>query len=193
LRRETEKTETFLRHLRPLEGGLEGYCRRLLHDQNDVPDVPQSPIANAYRDFHLYAERTNFRAWVFRNVHLEIQNCNRNYQRHRRESLPEELSAEDAWDLALAEPLFKALLEDPDRILNGCDDVVSHALKQFSFLERSVLLLQAVGGFKYREIDEILQIPIGTVMSSLARSRLRLSQRLVEYGLERRLLAPEET
>jgi RNA polymerase sigma-70 factor (ECF subfamily) len=186
------KAENFLSHLEPLRGGLEAYCRRSLRAVNDVPDVLQSAIANAYRDFHLYAEGTNFRAWIFRYVHLEIQNWNRKHDRTRHEELPADLSVEDAWQLALDEPLFKILLDDPDLILDRCDAVLSEAVRALSSLERSVLLLHAVGAFKYREIADILQVPIGTVMSSLARCRLRLRQRLVEYGVERGLLKPEE-
>ena len=59
-------------------------------------------------------------------------------------------------------------------------------------LERAALLLQALGEFKYREIAAILQVPIGTVMSGLARCRLRLRRQLIEYGKKRGLLKPEE-
>ena len=186
------RDESFLRHLEPLQGALEAYCRRSLHDPNAVPDVLQSAIANAYRDFHLYAEGTNFRAWIFRYVHLEIQNWNRKHERTQHKELPADLSVEDAWQLTLDEPLFKVLLDDPDLILDRCDAVLSEAVNALPPTERSVLLLQAVGEFKYREIADILQVPIGTVMSSLARCRLRLRQRLVAYGVERGLLKPEE-
>lgn len=186
------KAENFMRHLEPLQGALEAYCRRSLHDRNVIRDVLQSAIANAYRDFHLYAEGTNFRAWIYRYVHLEIQNCNRKFERTRHEELPPDLSVEEAWQLALDEPLFKVLLDDPDLILDRCDTVLAEAVKALSPLERSALLLYAIGEFKYREIADILQVPIGTVMSSLARCRLRLRQCLVEFGVERGLLKSEE-
>ncbi len=186
------KAENFLRHLEPLQAALESYCRRSLRDSNAILDVLQSAVANAYRDFHLYAEGTNFRAWIFRFVHLEILNCNRKHERTRHEELSADLSAEDAWELALDEPLFKVLLDDPDAVLEQCDAVLAQALRELVPLERAVLLLQAIGEFKYREIADILQVPLGTVMSSLARCRVRLRQRLVEYGEERGLLKPEE-
>ncbi len=171
-----------MRHLEPIQGALESYCRRLLNDPNAVSDVLQSAIANAYRDFHLYAEGTDFRAWIFRYVHLQILNCNRKYSRTRHEELPANLSVEDTWQLALDEPLFKVLLDDPEPVLDQCEAMVAQAIHDLAPQERAVFLLQAIGDFKYREIAEILQVPIGTVMSSLARSRLRLRQRLVQYG-----------
>jgi len=188
LRKRFDKAEKFMRHLEPLQGALEAYCRRLLYDPNAVPDVLQSAVANAYRDFHLYVEGTNFRAWSFRYVHLEIQNCNRKYAQTRHQELPADLFVEDVWQLALDEPLLKVLLDDPDPVLERCDAVLAQAVRELAPLERGVLLLQAIGEFKYREIAEILQVPIGTVMSTLARSRERLRQRLVQYGDERGLL-----
>ncbi len=187
------KAENFMRHLEPLQGALEAYCRRSLNDPNSVRDVLQSAIANAYRDFHLYVEGTNFRAWIFRYVHLESLNCNRKYARTRHEELSTDLSVEDAWQLALDEPLFKVLLDDPDAVLDQCDAVIAQAVRELSPLDRAILLLQAIGEFKYREIAEILQVPIGTVMSILARGRVRLRQRLVHYGEEHGLLRPGET
>jgi len=187
------KAENFMRHLEPLQGALEAYCRRSLHDPNSLRDVLQSALANAFRDFHLYVEGTNFRAWIFRYVHLETLNCNRKFARTRHEELPADLSAEDVWQLALDEPLFKVLLDDPDAVLDQCDAALAQAVREMASLERAVLLLQAIGEFKYREIAEILQVPVGTVMSTLARSRVRLRQRLVQCGEELGLLRPGQT
>ena len=186
------KTERFMRHLEPLQGALESYCRRSLRDRNAIADVLQSAVGNAFRDFHLYAEGSNFRAWIFRYVHLEIQNWNRKHDRTKHEELPAELAVEDAWELALNEPLFKVLLDDPEAVLDQCDAALAQAIGDLATVERAVLLLHGIGEFKYREIAEILQVPIGTVMGSLARCRLRLRQQLVEYGAELRLLKPEE-
>jgi RNA polymerase sigma-70 factor (ECF subfamily) len=193
LGKERAKAENFMQHLGPLQGALEGYCRRSLHDPNALQDVLQSTVANAYRDFHLYVEGTNFRAWIFRYAHLETLNCNRKSARTRHEELPADLSVEDAWQLVLDEPLLKVLLDDPDQVLERCDALLAQAVRELAPLERGVFLLQAIGEFKYREIAEILQVPIGTVMSTLARTRLRLRQRLVEYGEEDGLLKPDES
>ncbi|MCI0462280.1 MAG: sigma-70 family RNA polymerase sigma factor [Gemmataceae bacterium] len=182
------KAESFMRHLEPLQGALEAYCRRSVRDPNALPDVLQSAVANAYRDFHLYAEGTNFRAWIFRYLHLEVLNWNRRYQRTRHAELPADLSVEESWQLVLDEPLCKALLDDPDPVLDQCDAVLAEAIRDLTFQERAALLLQAVGEFKYREIAEILQVPIGTVMTSLARGRLRLRQRLAHFGAAHGLL-----
>jgi RNA polymerase sigma-70 factor (ECF subfamily) len=182
------KAETFLQHLEPLRGALEAYCRRSLQDRNEVLDVLQSAIANAYRDFHLYAQGTNFRAWIFRYLHLEVLSHNRRHGQTRHGKLPDDLAASEAFSQAPDEPLFEVLLDDPDLVLEQCDAAVAEAIRDLSPLERGAVLLLAIGEFKYREIADILQVPIGTVMSSLSRCRSRLRQRLVQFAEQRGLL-----
>lgn len=186
-----DKAGVFLEHLEPLQGALEGYCARWLHNRSDVEDVLQNAVARAFRDFDCYAEGTNFPAWLFRYVHLEILNWRRKQERTRHQELPAEIAVEEAWQMAVDEPLFKTLLDDPEVVLDRCDEVLAEAVRSLTTLERSVMLLQAIGDFKYREMADILQVPIGTVMSSLARARLRLRERLVQYGEEAGILKRE--
>ncbi len=178
----TTKEYRFMRLLEPLQGALAGYCRRSLHDRNSIADVLQSAVANSYRDFHLYAEGTNFRAWMFQYVHFEIQNANRKHERTSHFDFPVKLSVEDVWELALTEPLFTTLLQAPDQILDQCDQELASAVLELPPLERAVILLRSIGEFKYREISDILHVPIGTVMSCLARARIRLRQKLTQHG-----------
>lgn len=182
--RKDEIAKRFMANLEPHQPVLESYCRRFLYDRNDIADVLQSAISNSFEDFHRFVEGTNFRAWVFRFVHLEIQNANRKHHRLRHSELPQELTADEIWDFALNEPLFKVLLKAPGPLLQHCDQELTHALMNLNPLERAVVLLRAIGEFRYREIAEILQVPIGTVMSCLARARLRLRQQLIQFGRE---------
>jgi RNA polymerase sigma-70 factor (ECF subfamily) len=187
-RSQPAKADLFLCHLEPLQGRLEAFGRRSLYDIGALADVLQSAVANAFRDFHHYAEGTNFRAWIFRYVHLEICNRNRQSLRDRHQELPAELAEEASWRLLLDEPLYEVLLEDPDIVLEQCDDALAEAVRALPDGERAVFLLRVIGEFKYREIAEILDKPLGTVMSYLARSRLRLRERLTAYGEEQGLL-----
>lgn len=187
----TARADRFLEHLEPLRGPLEGYCRRSLADRNSIADVLQSAVANAFRDFDLYAEGTNFRAWIFAYVHREILNANRKYWRSRGEALPVEFPARDSGGLSDELPSGVALLEDPEGVLDQCDSLIAEKVRDLPEQERAVLLLQAIGEFKYREIADILDIPIGTVMSSLARCRAKLRRLLDDYAREQGLLKPE--
>ncbi|OGO35618.1 MAG: hypothetical protein A2Z03_09320 [Chloroflexi bacterium RBG_16_56_8] len=180
--RNAAKAEAFMRHLGPLQGVLEAFVRRALWDPNAVGDVLQGAIATAFRDFQMYVEGTNFRAWIFRFVHLEVLSTNRKLHRTQLAPLPEDVAKENVWEAEIDEPLFRQLLDDPEPVLERCDEALSQAIRDLPAAEREVLLLRAIGEFKYREIAEILQIPLGTVMSNLARSRTRLRQRLVEHA-----------
>lgn len=182
------KAESFLQHLEPLQGALEAYARRSLYDPGELADALQGAIVHAYRDFDRYAEGTNFRAWIFRYLHFQVQNCNRKHRSRSHAALPEEVAVEAGWEPGVAEPLLQVLLEDPDPVLEQCDAALARAVRSMPELSRAVLLLHAIGAFKYREIAEILQVPLGTVMSSLSRSRLVLRRELVQLGEEQGIL-----
>ncbi len=178
-----------MRHLDPLRGALEAYCRRSLWDRGEVADVLQSAITHAFRDFDLFAEGTNFRAWIFRYVNGEILNANRRAARAPQPlATPGEEQAKEGGTLTFEGPLAEALRDDPDTILDRCDDVLAKAIRDLPPGERAVLLLRSIGEFKYREMAEILGIPLGTVMTHLSRGRGRLRQRLAEFGKEHGLL-----
>lgn len=170
------------------------FARRSLRQSADVLDVLQSAIGNAYRDFDLYSEGTNFRAWIFRYVSHEAINRNRLARRHREVGLIKDVEEKPVAQVAEQDvALLEHLLDDPEAVLDHCDDVVSQALLDVPEMERHVLLLRAVGDFKYSEIADILDVQAGTVMGLLSRGRARLRQRLVEYAKEHRLLpSPEE-
>lgn len=183
-----DRAARFLQHLEPLKAALEAYCRRSVHDPSAVEDVLQEAVGKAFRDFHLYAEGTNFRAWIFRYLNLEIYAGNRSFHRERRAALAEEPTVDDIWEHAIDEPLIEQLLNQPERILSRCDEALAKAIAELSPLERSVLLLRAIGQFKHREMAEILEVPMGTIMSALSRARARLRLRLAEYARELGLL-----
>lgn len=190
---ESDKATRFWKHLEPLQGALESYCRQCLYDPQAVEDVLQDALAAAYRDFDLFAEGTSFRAWMYRYLNLTVLAANRRGQHSSRgiDGAPEPL-AEDDPALALDTSDLAALVESPEPVLDLCDEVLTGALRSLSELERSTLLLKSIGGFKYREIAEILGCPMGTVMSALSRARHRLRQELVEYGRQEGYLASNE-
>ncbi len=179
------KAEAFLELLRPVQGPLEIYCRRMLRDRSRVEDVLQSAVARAFAGFDRYAEGTNFKAWIFRFVTLEIFNCNRKQEPITLGEVPADLSAEESWDLVALDDCLAALLDNPEVVLEHFDDVVVKALAQLAPLERAVLLLRSIGELSYKEIHELLSIPLGSVMGYLSRARQRLRIALAEYATER--------
>ena len=178
-------------HLEPIQRQLTVYCARSLHQPNEASDVLQSAITVAFRDFDKYSEGTNFRAWLFRYVTLEI--LNRNRASHRLPKVLTEESPQPASRLDLTSFRLETLLDDPEAVLDHCDDLVARCVWELTPQERNILLLRAIGDFKYREIAEILEIPIGTVMGLLSRARSQLRDRLLQYARERGLLSKGES
>lgn len=163
---------------------------RALLRPDETADVLQSAIGSAFRDFDRYAEGTNFRAWMFRYVALETLNRNRAIRR-----LPTELGEMDPVQKGLAALnsfQMHGLLDDPETVLDHCDGVVASSVNELTEQERRIFLLRAIGEFKYREIAEILDIPMGTVMGLLSRARSQLRGKLIAYGHEHGLLPKGE-
>lgn len=185
------KAERFVAHLEPLQRQLCVYCARALNRQDESEDVLQSAVANAYRDFDKYSEGTNFKAWMYRYVTLEILNRNRAASRLTASAGSHEPALEPA--LPIDSFRLETLLDAPEIVLDNCDDVVAVCVRQLTELERKILLLRAVGDFKYREIAEILDIPIGTVMGLLSRARNQLRTGLLEYARDNGLLSKGDT
>lgn len=169
---------------------MEAYCRQSLHDVQCVEDTLHNALTDAFRDFHLYVENTNFRAWVFRYLNLEILEQNRRTAKGRaQETLSGEvLETSSGGEPPVSEWVLHSLAEDPEAVLEHCDAALAQAVAELGSRDRSVLLLRAIGEFKYGEIAEILEVPVGTVMSSLARTRERLRVQLADYGRQQGLL-----
>jgi RNA polymerase sigma-70 factor, ECF subfamily len=186
LRRSTAKANAFLELLQPLQGRLEGYCRRMLRKRDQVEDVLQSVVALAFSQFDRYAEGTNFKAWIFRIATLEIFNRNRKSDRRREavsiDELPGDLLADESWPLVEREEVFSAMLKDPEAVLDQFDDVVTTALEDLAPRERAALLLRSLGDFSYDEIHQLLDIPVGSVIGYLSRARQRLRLSLATYA-----------
>jgi RNA polymerase sigma-70 factor (ECF subfamily) len=187
LSRAKDKAAAFVELLQPLRGSLESYCRRMLRDRSQVEDVLQSAVAKAFAGFDRYVEGTNFKAWLFRIVTLEVFNRNRKREAAVLGEVPADLPVEESWELVSQEETFAAMLDDPDVVLEYFDDVVAGALAELVPLERAAILLRSVGEFSYQEIHELLSIPLGSVMGYLSRARKRLRIALAEYATQRGL------
>lgn len=174
-----ERAERFIAHLQPIQRQLEVFCFRALNRREDVQDTLQAAIANAYRDFDLYAEGTNFRAWIYRYVTFESLNRNRANQKLAVPFDQRELNALASHHIDHFR--WESLIESPQELPEHFDEFVMHQPVKLDETSRRVLLLRPIGEFKYREIAEILDIPIGTVMGLLARARVELRQGLASF------------
>src|SRR6266849_10871239 len=154
----------------PLFDSLYNFARWLVHNQNDAEDLVQETYLKALRSFASFQPGTNFRAWIFqilRNTFLS--SCSK---LERRMTVAME-SEEDFSVLPATSLTPESLL-----IERSGNDAVRCAIEQLPVIFREVILLCDVEDASYRGIAEILSIPIGTVMSRLARARKAVRQSL---------------
>src|SRR3984885_10706570 len=144
----------------PLFDSLYNFARWLAQNQNDAEDLVQETYLKAFRSFASFEPGTNFRAWIFQILkNTFLGSCSKLERRMT-------LAMDSEEDL----PTTSAT---PESLLIGRSDIdaVRSAIEQLPVIFREVILLSDVEDASYREIAEILSIPIGTVMSRLARAR----------------------
>jgi len=91
------------------------------------------------------------------------------------------------YDLS-SDPEYRDVLKNPDKFLEECSDEVYMAFHQLSTAQRSCILLRSAEKYSYKEIASIMDIPVGTVMTHLARGRAKLRKELTEYARTRGLV-----
>ena len=161
---------------------------RLTHNAADAEDLVQETYLKAYRAYGSFEEGTNLRAWLYRILTNTFIN---NYRSKKRR--PDETDIEEIEDLYLYRRLggLEAAVAGrsaEDQLLDWFTDAeVKEAVESLPEQFRMAVLLSDVEGFSYKEIAEILDIPIGTVMSRLHRGRKALQRQLYEFARSRHL------
>jgi RNA polymerase sigma-70 factor, ECF subfamily len=146
----------------------------------DAEDLVQETYLRAFRSINQFKPGTNLRAWLFK---IQTNSFINEYRKRVRR--PRNTSLDDVEEYYLYSHLVESGVQPAasvteDEILAQIDDAeVFRALDQLQDNYRQVVLLADVEGFAYREIAEILDIPVGTVMSRLHRARKRLREQLM--------------
>ncbi|HEY4577091.1 MAG TPA: sigma-70 family RNA polymerase sigma factor [Yaniella sp.] len=157
---------------------------RMTRNPEDAEDLVQESYARAYSSFHQYKPGTNLRAWLFRILTNTYINIYRKRQRRPQEADSDGL---EDWQMArAAEHTSTGLRSAEAEALDYLPDSdVTEALAEISEDFRIPVYLADVEGFAYKEIADILDVPIGTVMSRLHRGRRHLRELLTDYAAER--------
>jgi len=162
---------------------------RMTRNRSDAEDLVQETYIKGWRSFHTFQEGTNLRAWLFRIMTNTYIN---KYNAQKRKGTEVEL--DDVEELFLYKRLgsidqSQLSSSAEDQMLELFTDVeVKSALEELPEDFRIPVLLSDVDGFSYKEIAEMLEIPIGTVMSRLHRGRKAMQKMLYEYARERGLI-----
>jgi RNA polymerase sigma-70 factor (ECF subfamily) len=162
---------------------------RMTRNRADAEDLVQETYLRAYRGFGGFQEGTNLKAWLFRILTNAYINSYRAKQRR-----PQEADLEDVEDLYLyhhlpsVEQATRGRSAESDVLERISDGEVKAAIESLPEQYRLPVYLADVEGFAYKEIAEMLDIPIGTVMSRLHRGRKGLEKRLHDFVVEQRLI-----
>ena len=162
---------------------------RMTRNRSDAEDLVQETFIKAWRSFHTFQTGTNLRAWLYRIMTNTFIN---KYNSKLRK--PTETELDEVEELYLYKRLgsidqSKLSSSAEDQMLElFTDDEVKNALEELPETFRLPVLLSDVDGFSYKEIAEMLDIPLGTVMSRLHRGRKLMQKMLYEYAKERGLI-----
>ncbi|HSL73787.1 MAG TPA: sigma-70 family RNA polymerase sigma factor [Ilumatobacteraceae bacterium] len=166
---------------------------RMTRNRADAEDLVQETYLKGFRSYHSFTEGTNLRAWLFRIMTNTFINSYRSKQRR-----PDETDLGDIEDLYLYKNLgavqHSAAGRSAEETLMEMlpDDEVKQALEDLPDNFRLPVILADVEGFSYKEIAEMLDIPIGTVMSRLHRGRKAMQKTLHDLALARGLVVAQE-
>jgi RNA polymerase sigma-70 factor (ECF subfamily) len=184
-RKPPSKTD-FEREVMPHLPALYGVALRMTKNEGDAEDLVQETVLRAYRFFDSFEAGTNCKAWLFRI--LTNLFCNRYREREREQEILNEVESSDA-NLG---QFVGGPPRDAESALLGrmLSRDVERALADVPNEFRLAVILADLEDFSYKEIAEIMDIPIGTVMSRLHRGRKQLEKLLYDFAVSHRLAEP---
>ncbi len=175
-----EQKKYFQELLNPELPSLFRTALRMTRNREDAEDLVQETVTKAFAAFDRFEEGTNFRAWIFRTLTNTFIN---NYYRVRdRQKLP---SLDEMEEESFFQPMAEGISPEEAVLNDLTKDDILQAIEALPVEFRTVVVLVLVEGFSYKEAAEILDIPIGTVMSRLWRGRRLLQKSLWEYSTRR--------
>ena len=180
----------FVSEVEPFLLSLHSTGLRMTHNDDDAQDLVQETMLKAYKSIHQFKDDTNFKAWVFR---ILVNTYITGYRKKSKQ--PQRVSYDDMEEFYL----YKSIEENKspntkakDQALEHYfDDDVKFAMEGLPNQFRLVVTLCDIEGFTYKEIAEIMQAPLGTIMSRLYRGRKILERSLWAYAKKRGLVVGE--
>ena len=153
----------------PLVDALYNTAYRMARNAEDAEDLVQETYLKAYRHYDKFEEGTNFKAWLFKILKNTFINRYRKLQQQPIQNAFSEI--EDAFESQVSEDVRRIPNPEEEVLADVLDEHVQKAVDELPGDYRMVILLADIEGFAYKEIAEILDIPVGTVMSRLYRGR----------------------
>jgi len=185
---------TFEELASPYMSALYAAALPITRNPSDAEDLVQETYLRAYRGFGGFREGTNLKAWLYRILTNTFINQYRAKKRR-----PDQVELDDVEDFYIFRRLGGIEAADAERTAETAalesmpDAEVKQALESIPEQFRMAVILADIEGFSYKEIAEILDVPIGTVMSRIHRGRRQLQKLLWDYATEHNLRPRVET
>ena len=181
---DAELTERFERDAIPLMDVLYGVARRLTRSRTDAEDLVQDTMLRAYSQFRLFREGTHLKAWLMRIMHNTWINNHRKTLCRPIEQLSDVIPdwQYGPWHRHSSMGDRSAEIQALEGLPDGA---IVEAVEALPDTLRMVVYHADIVGYRYREIAEIMDTPLGTVMSRLHHARRRLRVLLADVALER--------
>jgi RNA polymerase sigma-70 factor (ECF subfamily) len=178
---ERQRADDFVAQALPFADQLYAAALRMAKNPADAADLVQETFMKAYQAYHQYEQGTNLKAWLYRiltNTYINL------YRKRTKEGFTAALDDMQEWQIGEAESLTQstnrsAEAEAIDRMPASAVKDALHALGE-DF--RMVVYFADVEGLSYQEIADIMDTPVGTVMSRLYRGRTQLRALLADYA-----------
>jgi len=176
----------------PFLDSLYNMAYRLTRNAEDAQDLVQETFFKAYKHYDKFEAGTNLKAWLFRIMKNSFINTYRKKQSQPPQSAFSDI--EESFESLVADDPGRQQIKNPEQeILDSIlDEDVQTALAALNEDYRMVIHLVDLEGFSYKEAAEILEVPVGTVMSRLYRGRRMLEKVLLAYAQEHGYLRDSE-
>jgi RNA polymerase sigma-70 factor, ECF subfamily len=175
----------------PFVDALYNTAYRMTRNAEDAQDLVQETYLKAYRYYDKFEEGTNFKAWLFKIMKNTFIN---NYRKKQQMPVHSDFAdIEESFETQVAEDAVRQIKNPEQELLeNVLDQDVQQAMDKLPPDYRMVVLLADLEGFSYKEIAEILEVPVGTVMSRLYRGRRLMEASMLEFAREHGYLRERE-
>jgi RNA polymerase sigma-70 factor (ECF subfamily) len=174
----------------PLMSSLYGLALHMTRDEERARDLVQDACLKAYGAFNRFELGTNFRAWIFKILTNTF--ISQYHRRKKKQTSAPELESRHHYQRFVGQGSCRSAKETESEVLDRMmSEDITQAVEELPEEFRLAVILSDIEEFSYKEIAEMLQCPVGTVMSRLYRGRRALQNLLYTHAVEKGIIEPD--